>query len=172
MSEGIDWGEPRSRTVRWWDPAIGARAMRDMAGRDYLQAMANGLLPPPPVSDLMGMTLSAIGDGSVEFRCRPDESAYNPIGLVHGGLVCTLLDSVAGCAVQTTLPAGVGYTSLEIKVSYLRPVRLDDGELTATGRVTKPGRRAAFADGEVRDSRGRLIATATSTCLVFPLAEV
>ena len=69
----------------------------------------------------MGMTLSGIGEGGVEFRCRPDESAYNPIGLVHGGLVCTLLDSVAGCAVHTTLPAGVGYTSLEITVSYLRP---------------------------------------------------
>jgi uncharacterized protein (TIGR00369 family) len=172
VTEGIDWGEPRSRTVRWWDPAIGAHAMRDMAGRDYLQAMADGLLPPPPVSDLMGMTLTAIGEGSVEFRCRPDESAYNPIGLVHGGLVCTLLDSVAGCAVHTTLPAGVGYTSLEIKVSYLRPVRLDDGELVATGRVTKPGRRAAFAEGEVRDQRDRLVATASSTCLVFPLAEV
>jgi uncharacterized protein (TIGR00369 family) len=172
MTEGVDWGEPRSRTVRWWDPAIGARAMAGMAGRDYLQAMADGRLPPPPVSDLLGVQLTAIGDGSVEFRCRPDESAYNPIGLVHGGLVCTLLDSVAGCAVHTTLPAGVGYTSLEIKVSYLRPVRLGDGELTATGRVTKPGRRAAFADGEVRDERGRLIATASSTCLVFPLAEV
>jgi uncharacterized protein (TIGR00369 family) len=172
MSEGVDWGEPRSRTVRWWDPAIGARAMRDLSGREYLQAMADGVLPAPPVSDLMRMRLTGIGDGSVEFRCRPDESAYNPIGLVHGGLVCTLLDSVAGCAVQTTLPAGVGYTSLEIKVSYLRPVRLGDGELVATGRVTKPGRRAAFADGEVRDERGRLVATASSTCLVFPLTDV
>jgi uncharacterized protein (TIGR00369 family) len=86
----------------------------------------------------------------VEFRCRPDESAYNPIGVVHGGLVCTLLDSVAGCAVHSTLPAKVGYTRLEMEVSYLRPVRHGGGELTATGPVTKPGRRAAFADGEVR----------------------
>jgi uncharacterized protein (TIGR00369 family) len=103
----------------------------------------------------------------VEFRCQPDESAYDPIGLVHGGLVCTLLGSVAGCAVHSTLPAGVGYTSLEIKVGRLRPVRHGDGKLTATGRVTKPGRRAAFADGEVRDEDGRLIATASSTCLSF-----
>jgi uncharacterized protein (TIGR00369 family) len=91
--------------------------------------------------------------------------------VVHGGLVCTLLDSVAGCAVHSTLPSGVGYTSLEIKVSYLRPVRQGGGELTAIGRVTKPGRRAAFADGEVRDGDGRLIATASSTCLVFPLGN-
>ena len=127
------WGEPRSRTVTWWDPMIGAHAMHDLSGREYLQAMIDGL--------------------------------------VHGGLVCTLLDSVAGCAVHSTLPAGVGYTSLEIKVSYLRPVRHGGGELTATGRVTKPGRRAAFADGEVRDGDGRLVATASSTCLVFPLRD-
>jgi uncharacterized protein (TIGR00369 family) len=164
------WGEPRSRTVSWWDPSIGARAMLDLSGREYLQAMIDGRLPPPPISGLMAMTAVSVGEGTVEFRCSPDESAYNPIGVVHGGLVCTLLDSVAGCAVHSTLPAGMGYTSLEIKVSYLRPVRHGEGELTATGRVTKPGRRAAFVEGEVRDERGRLVATASSTCLVFPLA--
>ena len=165
------WGPPRSRTVSWWDPLIGARAMRSLSGREYLQAMIDGRLPPAPIGGLMAITAVAVGEGTAEFRCRPDESAYNPIGVVHGGLVCTLLDSVAGCAVHSTLPAGVGYTSLEIKVSYLRPVRQGQGELTATGRVTKPGRRAAFADGEVRDEQGRLIATASSTCLVFPLPE-
>jgi uncharacterized protein (TIGR00369 family) len=165
------WGEARSRTVSWWDPMIGARAMHSLSGRDYLQAMIDGRLPPAPIAGLMAMTAVSVGDGTVEFRCLPDESAYNPIGVVHGGLVCTLLDSVAGCAVHSTLPAGVGYTSLEIKVNYLRSVRHGGGELTATGRVTKPGRRAAFADGEVRDGDGRLIATASSTCLVFPLSD-
>lgn len=165
------WGQPRSKTVSWWDPMIGARAMRSLSGREYLQAMIDGRLPPAPIGGLIAMTAVSVGEGTVEFRCRPDESAYNPIGVVHGGLVCTLLDSVAGCAVHSTLPAGVGFTSLEIKVSYLRPVRQGQGELTATGRVTKPGRRAAFADGEVRDEDGRLIATASSTCLVFPLPE-
>ena len=116
---------------------------------------------------------------------------YNPIGLVHGGLVCTLLDSVLGCAVQTTLGVGLGYTSLEIceraqrseprgsvaanaaaerseacQVSYLRPVRAGEGDLTAVGRVSRRGRRVSFADGEVRDSQGRLVATGSSTCLV------
>ena len=165
------WGEARSKTVTWWDPMIGAQAMRDLSGRDYLQAMIDGRLPPAPIAGLIAMTAVSVGEGTVEFRCRPDESAYNPIGVVHGGLVCTLLDSVAGCAVHSTLPAGMGYTSLEIKVSYLRPVRQGEGELTAIGRVTKPGRRAAFADGEVRDEHGRLIATASSTCLVFPLPD-
>ncbi|MGK5115327.1 PaaI family thioesterase [Geodermatophilus sp. CPCC 205506] len=133
--------------------------------------MIDGRLPPAPIGGLMAMTAVSVDEGTVEFRCLPDESAYNPIGVVHGGLVCTLLDSVAGCAVHSTLPSGVGYTSLEIEVSCLRPVRNGGGELTAIGRVTKPGRRAAFADGEVRDGDGRLIATVSSTCLVFPLGD-
>ena len=99
----------------------------------------------------------------------PDESAYNPIGVVHGGLVCTLADSVAGCAVHTTLDAGIGYTSIDITVNYLRPVTVDSGTLVAVGRVTKPGRRVALAAAEIHDGAGRLVATASSNCLVFPL---
>ena len=163
------WGESREKTVTWYDHHVGLAAMPTMSGLDYLRAMQDGTLPPPPISALMGMTVSSVGEGEVTFRCTPDASAYNPIGVIHGGLVCTLLDSVVGCAVHTTLPAGTGYTSLEIKVSYLRAVHADGGTLLATGRVTKPGRRAAFADGEVRDEQQRLVATATSTFLVFPL---
>jgi uncharacterized protein (TIGR00369 family) len=110
-----------------------------------------------------------VSDGEVVFRCTPDESAYNPIGTIHGGLVCTLLDSVTGCAVHSTLAAGIGYTSLELKVSYLRPVHAGQGDLLARGRVTKRGRRASFAEGEVTDAAGKTVATASSTLLVFPL---
>ena len=117
----------------------------------------------------MGFTAVAADVGRVTFTADLDESLYNPIGTVHGGLVCTLLDSVIGCAVHTTLPQGQGYTSLEIKVSYLRPVLLTSGPLTAVGTVTKPGSRAAFAEGTVHDRDGKLVATATSTCLVFPV---
>jgi uncharacterized protein (TIGR00369 family) len=94
--------------------------MATMTGRDYLQAMVDGELPPPPISGLMSFSAVSVVEGKVVFRCTPDEAAYNPIGVVHGGLVCTLLNSVLGCAVHSTLPAGTGYTSLEIKVSYLR----------------------------------------------------
>lgn len=163
------WGEPRNKTVTWYDPTLAAAAMMSMSGLDYLQALSDGRLPATPIAALMGMQAESVALGEVVFRCTPDESAYNPIGVVHGGLVCTLLDSVAGCAVQTTLPAGTSFTSLEIKVSYLRAVRAGEGDLRATGRVTKPGRRAAFAEGEVRDAQGRLVATASSTCLVFPM---
>lgn len=168
MSEQ-SWGEQRSRTVTWHDPAAALPSMAAMDGLSYLRAMAAGQVPPPPIAGLMGFGVVSVERGEVVFTCTPEESVYNPIGTVHGGLVCTLLDTVLGCAVHTTLPAGTGYTSLEIKVSYLRPVHAGQGALTATGTATKPGRRAAFADGQVRDEQGRLVATASSTLLVFPL---
>ena len=107
--------------------------------------------------------------GRVSFTCRPDESAYNPIGAIHGGLVCTLLDSVLGCALHSTLPQGKGYTSIEIKVNYLKAVRLSSGRLTATGTVVKAGSRVGFTEGVVTDAAGAVVATASSTLLVFDL---
>lgn len=157
----------RSRIVEWEDPLIGAELAKTMSGLEYMQALVAGTIPPPPIVNLMRMQAVSAEVGRVVFTCEPDESHYNPIGTVHGGLVCTLLDSVLGCAVQTTLPKGQGYTSLEIKVSYLRPVLATTGQLTAVGIATKPGSRAAFADATVHDSSGKLIATASSTLLVF-----
>lgn len=159
----------RSRTVQWQDPLIGAALAKTMSGLEYIQGLIDGSIPAPPIVALMKMNAISAEVGKVVFTCDPDESMYNPIGTVHGGLVCTLLDSVLGCAAQTTLAAGQGYTSLEIKVSYLRPVMADTGQLTAIGIVTKPGSRAAFADATVVDSAGKLIATASSTLLVFPV---
>src|SRR4051794_4874603 len=118
---------------------------------------------------LMQFDIRALEEGRVEFGCTLDESVYNPIGVVHGGLVCTLLDTVAGCAVHTTLPAGVAYTSIELKVNYLRPGHATSGPPTAMGGVVKPGGRVAFAEGEVRDAQGRPLAPASSSLLVFPL---
>jgi uncharacterized protein (TIGR00369 family) len=165
------WGEQRSKTVTWHDPGALAAMAATLSGREFLQAMADGELPPPPIARMFGFQPVSVGDGDVVFTCTVDEAAYNPIGLVHGGLVCTLLDTATGTAVHSTLPAGVAYTSIEIKVNYLRPVRvLTDrpAELTAHGWVTKPGRRVAFAEGDVRDVDGRVVATASSTCLIIP----
>lgn len=159
----------RSRTITWHDPMIGARAMATMSGLEYMQALLDGTVPPPPIISLMDMRPVAVETGSVTFECEPGESHYNPIGAVHGGFACTVLDSVAGCAVQTTLPQGMGYTSLEIKVNYLRPLSTKTGPLTAVGRVIKPGNRVAFAEAEIRDAEGKVVATASSTLLVFPL---
>jgi len=161
------WGEPRTREVTWYDPMLGATRALTMTGLDYLRAMQRGELPPAPIAGLFEFDVAEVEEGRVSFTCRPDESAYNPIGVVHGGLVCTLLDSVTACAVHSTLPAGKGYTSIEIKVSYLRAVTSASGRLTATGTLVKGGSRVAFSEGVVVDGSGTPVATATSTCLVF-----
>lgn len=161
------WGEPRSKTITWYDPLATAAKGAELPGRAYIEAIAAGELPPPPIASAFEFRITDVGDGEVGFAVTPDEAAYNPIGMVHGGLVCTLLDSVVGCAVHTTLPAGTGYTSIELKVSFLRPIHSSTGEIHARGRVTKPGRRVAFAEGEVRDGAGKLLATATSSLLVM-----
>ncbi|WP_236783333.1 PaaI family thioesterase [Arthrobacter dokdonensis] len=101
------------------------------------------------------------------MTAQPDESHYNPIGSIHGGFFATVLDSACGCAVHSTLQAGVGYTSLEIKVSFLRPITAETGTVTAHGWVTRRGRTAAFAEADIRDSDGRVLATASSTCLII-----
>src|SRR3954470_3733192 len=164
-----DWGDARSRTVTWHDPRITAAGALERSGLETMEAIRDGVLPPPPIAMLMQFDIRSLEEGRVEFGCTLDESVYNPIGVVHGGLVCTLLDTVAGCAVHTTLPSGMAYTSIEIKVNYLRAVHATSGPLTAIGRVVKPGRRVAFAEGEVLDAAGRTVATASSSLLIFPI---
>ena len=136
-----DWGESRSRVVTWHDPGPSTARGLAMAGLDYLRAMIDGTLPPPPICQLMRYDIVSAESGRVVFTCEPDESAYNGIGVVHGGLVCTLLDSVAALALLSMLPQGRGCTSVEIKVNYLKAVRLGSGLLTATGTVVKAGSR-------------------------------
>lgn len=159
----------RMTTVHWRDPALGLAVLPGLSGIEFMKRIAEGELPGAPIASHFGMDLIEVGPGTVTFRCLPDESHYNPIGTVHGGLVCTLLDSALGCATHTTLPAGIGYTSIEIKVNYLRPVSAGSGALTCRGRVAKPGRRVAFAEGEVLDNQGMVVATASGSLLVFPL---
>jgi uncharacterized protein (TIGR00369 family) len=139
-------------------------------GLEFMQALISGEGPLAPIAMLIGMRAVEVEMGRVVFEVDPDESVYNPLGLVHGGLLCTLADSVAGCAVHTTLGAGVGYTSIDITVNYLRPVTLESGRLRAIGVVTKPGRKVALASVEIHDSADKLVATASSNCLIIPLA--
>ena len=166
LTPGPDWGEPRSRAVTWYDPAATVAVGGGLSGLEFMRALAAGRIPPPPIAPLLGMWPTKVDVGLAVFECRPDESVYNPIGMVHGGLVCTLADSAAGCAVHTTLDAGVSYSSIGITVTFLRPVTLDSGTLVATGRVVKPGRRVATATAEIVDGAGRLVATASSSCLI------
>jgi uncharacterized protein (TIGR00369 family) len=156
----------RSKTVTWHDPAALGAAGATLPGREFLQAIIDGRIPPPPMAALMDSELVSIGDGEAVFRCTPDESTYNPLGMVHGGLLCTLLDSAAGCAVHTLLPAGAGYASIEIKVSFLKPLGAGTGEIEAHGQALKVGRRVAFAEAQARAQGGELVGHATTSLVI------
>jgi uncharacterized protein (TIGR00369 family) len=161
------WGAESSRTVTWNDPRPALALVQTMSGLDYLRGIAAGELPPPPIAMLLGMGISSVEDGEVAFTLDPHASHYNPIGVVHGGVLSTVLDTVTGCAVHSTLQPGWGYTSIDLNVSYLRGVTLDSGLLTFTGRVIKRGRRVMFTTAEGVDAAGNIVATATSSLLVM-----
>ena len=160
----------RVRTYTWEDPLVGAEAARHISGLDYLRAMVRGEFPPPPIAASLNFTLALeddIEDGRVTFRMTPQEYHYNPIGSVHGGVYATLLDSALGCAIHTRLPAGVGYTTLELKVNYLRPLLVGMGEVRAVGEVLSVSRQVATAHAKLLDANDKLFAHATTTCLIL-----
>ena len=163
MSENVE----RRRTVTWEDPATGAEAAGKMGGLEYLRAVARGDLPAAPMANLMGFWPSEVEEGRVVFEVEPDEYHYNPIGTVHGGLACTLFDSAMGCAVHTTLPAGTGYTTVELKVNLLRPITAETGRLFCEGETIHVGGRIATAGARLTDEDGRLYGHATTTCMIF-----
>ena len=157
----------RTRTVIWEDPAPGAEAAKEMGGLEYLRAIARGELPAAPMANLLSFDFHEIEEGRVVFECVPAEYHYNPIGAAHGGLACTLADSAMGCAVHTKLPAGAGYTTLEIKTNLLRPITVETGRLLCEGRAIHVGGRVATAEARLTDEAGKLYAHATTTCMVF-----
>ncbi|MFZ5732220.1 MAG: PaaI family thioesterase [Pseudomonadota bacterium] len=143
--------------------------MAALPGLDFIQAMLAGKFPAPPIMRTLGFTFGKAERGVVEFQSTPSFDHYNPIGSVHGGYAATLLDSAMGCAVHTVLPAGTGYTTLEIKVSYIRGMSADTGPIRTIGTVLNAGRRTAIAEGKILDAQDRLIAHATTTCMIFEL---
>lgn len=157
----------RTRTVTWDDPLVGARAARTMSGMEYLGALMRGELPPPPIATLLALAPVELEAGRVVFVVEPAEYHYNPIGVVHGGLAATLCDSAMGCAVHSTLPAGTGYTTLELKVNFVRALTKETGPVRCEGKVISVGGRIATAEARVTDAAGTLYAHATTTCLVI-----
>ena len=157
----------RTLTVEWSDPAALAAAGRSMSGIDFLRALRDGHLPSPPIAQLLGFRLVAVEPGHAVFECVPGEQHYNPIGVVHGGLAMTLLDSAMGCCVQTRMPAGSGYTTLEAKSNLVRAITDKTGRLRAIGKVVHLGNRIATAEGRLEDAAGKLYAHATTTCIVL-----
>jgi uncharacterized protein (TIGR00369 family) len=160
----------RSRTYSWSDPLASAGEVGKLTGIETLRAMVRGELPAPPIMQTLGMEgFEVHEEGLCAFTMRAQEFHYNPIGTVHGGVLSTLLDSAAGCAVHSTLPVGWGYTSLDLNVKFLRPVTVDSGLLRCEGTVINRGRTTALAEACLYDKADRLVAHATSTCLLLEI---
>lgn len=160
-------GNGRSRTYTWQDPSPTANAGREKSGAELFSAMLSGSLPPAPIADTLGFSLAEVGEGTAVFTIDCSEFHYNPLGTVHGGVIATLLDSAMSCAVHTLLPAGSGYTTVEMKVNFVRPILADTGPLRCVGTVVHGGRRIATAEGKLVDGNGKLYAHGTTTCLIF-----
>lgn len=158
---------PRSRSVTWEDPSIAASAMKELSGLEWLAALKAGELPRPPIGCLMGYQLKDFGQGWATFEMTDGQWLYNPIGMIHGGALTTMMDSAMGCAVHSTLPRGAGYSTIEFKVNFLHPVKSGVGAILAEGRSIHTGSRIATADAKIVDAQGNLYAHAVTTCMVF-----
>jgi uncharacterized protein (TIGR00369 family) len=145
--------------------------MASMPGIDFVRAIFSGKLPEPPIMQTVEPFNSIAEPGVVVMHSIPGFRHYNPIGSVHGGYAAILLDSAMGLAVQSMLPAGTGYTTLEFKISFIRGMTKDTGAVRTEGRVLNVGRRAATAEARITDAKGRLLAHATTTCLVFEIPK-
>jgi uncharacterized protein (TIGR00369 family) len=140
---------------------------REMSGLDFVQGLADGTLPLNTIARTLGYDITEAESGRVVVTAEPNGNHLNPAGTVHGGLAATMLDSCMGLAIQSTLEKGVGSTTLEFKISFVRPITPETGPLRAEGIVINRGRRVGTAEGRVSDSRGRLLAHGTTTCLIF-----
>jgi uncharacterized protein (TIGR00369 family) len=161
--------ETRSRTYEWEDPMPNAQVAMTMAGLDYMKKMLAGEIPQPPIAKTLGFQLVHVEHGFAIFEGEPQEWHYNPIGVVHGGLAATLLDSALGCCVHTSLPQGVAYTTTQLNVNLVRAITKDTGTIRCEGRVLHGGKQLATAEASIKDMSGKLYAHGTTTCLVFPL---
>ncbi len=157
----------RSLTVTWEDPLAAFEEGKKLAPIDHLRAIRDGRIPEPPIARLLGMRLVKVEQGEAAFELTPAEQHYNPIGVVHGGIAFTMLDSAMGCSVQSLLPAGKGYTTLEIKANLVRAITLKTDLIRATAKVVHMGKQTATAEGRLEDASGKLYAHGTTTCIVI-----
>ena len=157
----------RSITVSWDDPMAAFAAGKGLSGLEYMNRLIAGEIALPPIMKLIGYQLLEVGEGRAVFGATPAEQHYNPIGVVHGGIAMTLLDSAMGCAVHTLLPSGMGYTTLEAKTNLVRAITRETGPLRAVGRVVYQGRSTATAEAKLEDAGGKLYAHASSTCMLI-----
>lgn len=157
----------RSLTVTWEDPVPVLQHLAALPGIEGVRAIATGAVPRPPLGQLLDLSIPVVEEGRVTFAFTPGELHYNPLGTVHGGIIGTLLDSAMGMSVQSTLDAGVRYTTLEYKVNFLRPVTVDAGPVLAEGRVVHRGRTQAVAEARLIDGNGKVYAISSSTLAIL-----
>lgn len=146
---------------------VSAEARREMTGLEFVQGLAQGTLPLNTIAETLGYDVVEAANGRVVVAMVPNGSHLNPSGTVHGGLAATLLDSCMGLAIQTTLAKGLAQTTVEFKISLLRPITPETGQIRAEGLVLNVGRRVGTAEGRITDRQGRLLAHGTTTCLIF-----
>jgi len=158
------------RTITWEDPSVW-QTTRHLSGLECLQRAIAGEFPPPPMARLMDIRLIEVSEGRAVFASSPADFHYNPLGSVHGGFGATLLDSAMGCAVHSTLAAGDLYTTLELKVNFLRPLSSGMGEVRGIGTVINTNRTTALVEGRLEDAEGKLCAFATGTCVIRRAGE-
>ena len=160
--------QTETREVTWALPGQGDfEALSKLDGLGQLKAIEDGLMPPPPVMATIDVCGFHAEQGTVTVQMRAQSFHDNPLGGVHGGMIATLLDTAAGCSVHSTLGVGEGYTSLDLTTKFLRPVTVESGLLTCTGKVISRGRRTALAEAQLTDESGRVLAHATSSCMIF-----
>lgn len=166
MLESSDLFSPatrRERVVYWQAPGPAASAAAGMSGLEAMCAIRDGILPPPPMARLIGFRMRVAEPGRVVMELEPHESLENTIGLLHGATAAALLDTAMGCAISTRLPAGLGAVTLDLKLTYLRPLSVKSGIISAEGRLMKLGRQTSYTEGFVRDGAGNLAVHATAT---------
>jgi uncharacterized protein (TIGR00369 family) len=153
----------RTRTYTWHDPMITLAAAQQMSGRQYLEAMKDGRLPPPPMIEMLGFQLVEIEEGRVVFEAHPQEYFFNGIGLIHGGFAATLLDSAIGCAALAAAPHEKVATTMDLQIRYFRPLTMASGVIRAEGWMLNLGRTTATAEGRIVDGSGKVCMHGTST---------
>ena len=159
--------DERTLTVTWTDPLANAEAGLRMGGLDYIRAVMGGEISRPPMAALLGMEIVEAEEGRALFALTPGEQHYNPIGVVHGGVAATILDSAMGCAVHTTLPAGWSYGTLDLSARFVRPLTADTGRILCEGVVVHRGRTTATTEGRVwSEESGKLLAHGTGSALL------
>jgi uncharacterized protein (TIGR00369 family) len=146
---------------------VSPEQLKAMSGLEFVKGLASGELPLNTIAQTLGYDVVDAGSGRVAITLKPTDAHLNPWGTVHGGLTATLLDSCMGLAIQSMLEKGVGSTTLEFKISLVRPIKLDTGQIIAEGKVLNCGARVGTAEGRVTDSKNRLLAHGTTTCLIF-----